>query len=106
MEKLNFAFVAMVLSLGFSLPVLAKDFQQRNDLDARSRLYGVESGRVQLLERVDGPGVQSIATKIVEKYKGETGPIATAGAYKVEIEADRMKVMGNGWIVISWGTGN
>jgi len=86
--------------------VWAKDFDQRISLDDKSRINGLGEKTLELLERVPGPGPAVVAKKIAARFANRKSAVSTFGDSKMEVDHNNVKIMGDGWIVKTWGTGS
>lgn len=84
----------------------AKDYSQRVAADAASRRAGLGRTSIPLLERVAGPGADTVTSTVLAKFERATGAINTRGTFEREIDADRITLHTEDWTlqVVADGT--
>lgn len=113
-KKSTAALLASILAILFVLPVSAKNYKQREDIDKKSRKTGVGVSEVELLERVPGPGNDVAARAIFEEFKAlkkmsKRSPLAIdeGDEHEYEVDKDRVKYKEKDgkWKIKVWADG-
>ena len=83
----------------------AKDYPQRLGFDDASRAAGLGKTAVPLLERVAGPGADTVASSVLAKFERSTSAIRTDGAVEREVDADHVTFHTDAWTLQVAGDG-
>jgi hypothetical protein len=83
----------------------AKDYPQRSAFDAASRTAGLGATTLPLLERVAGPGADSVASSVLASFEASTNAVRTDGAFEKESDADHVTLHTADWTLQVSGDG-
>ena len=75
----------------------AKDYPQRVTADAASRVAGLGRTTLPLLERVAGPGADTVASTVLAKFEQSTNAINTRGTFEREVAANHVTLRTEDW---------
>jgi len=96
--------IACFMLLGST--ALASDYSYRSTLDATSARGGLNTSDAVLLTPQAGRGAGSASYQYFTRYRTSAGAITTSGAYRVREMADRVRYIGDGWILEALGDGS
>ncbi|MCB1034016.1 MAG: hypothetical protein KDD47_09310 [Acidobacteria bacterium] len=107
LKSTAFAFAASLLLLAAAGPASAADFPERQALEARSVESGLGIDRIPLLQRLAGPGRETVAEQALARFAQAVGGVTTAGGSRLDLDEKRHGVIGDdGWFLTVYADGS
>ena len=98
-KRIFLTLAASATALAFCSFVYAADFPQRMEAEKRSAKEGLGQKEISLLQRLPGPGKETVSQKLIGKFRISKTAITTKGTSKREVKTNRLSVVGPDWFL-------